>query len=88
MRRHEIFGDVAVAPPQSRIGPLTRLSAGLDSAVAITWAHDKPIDRESAYELLTAQAERRPLRNRPSRVNEALWLRLNRGDGGIAGCGG
>lgn len=48
---------VAIAPPQSRIGPL---SAGEREALIrqspLAGRYDKPIDRESAYEILQARA--------------------------------
>ncbi len=47
---------VAIAPPQSRIGPLSeteRLALLRSSPQA--GRYDKPVDRESAYELLTAR---------------------------------
>ncbi|MBU3058025.1 helicase HerA-like domain-containing protein [Pseudomonas indica] len=48
---------VAIAPPQSRIGPLSEV----ERAAAIRQSplggrYDKPVDRESAYEMLTARA--------------------------------
>ena len=49
---------VAIAPPQSRIGPLTEAErAALIAQSPLRGRYDKPIDRESAYELLTARAE-------------------------------
>lgn len=49
---------VAVAPPQSRIGPLNEAErAALIQQSPLRGRYDKPIDRESAYELLTARAE-------------------------------
>lgn len=49
---------VAVAPPQSRIGPLSEAErAALIQQSPLRGRYDKPIDRESAYELLTARAE-------------------------------
>jgi len=52
---------VLIAPPQSRIGPL---SAGERSALiagsALAGRYDKPIDRESAYEML-AQRKGEPV---------------------------
>jgi hypothetical protein len=49
---------VAVAPPQSRIGPLSEAErAVLIQQSPLRGRYDKPIDRESAYELLTARAE-------------------------------
>ena len=51
---------VAIAPPQSRIGPLSEAErAALVRQSPLAGRYDKPIDRESAYELLTARAEAR-----------------------------
>lgn len=48
---------VLIAPPQSRIGPLTEAErAVLIKQSPLAGRYDKPIDRESAYELLTARA--------------------------------
>lgn len=48
---------VAIAPPQSRIGPLDESErAALLAGSPMRGRYDKPIDRESAYELLTAKA--------------------------------
>ena len=47
---------VLIAPPQSRIGPLTEAErAALISGSALQGRYDKPIDRESAYEILMAR---------------------------------
>ena len=47
---------VLIAPPQSRIGPLTEAErAALISSSALLGRYDKPIDRESAYEVLMAR---------------------------------
>jgi len=49
---------VAIAPPQSRIGPLNEVErAALVRQSPLAGRYDKPVDRESAYELLTARAE-------------------------------
>ncbi|NQD95527.1 DUF853 family protein, partial [Pseudomonas sp. CrR25] len=48
---------VAIAPPQSRIGPLREGErAVLIRQSPLAGRYDKPVDRESAYELLTARA--------------------------------
>ncbi|MCC6074591.1 helicase HerA-like domain-containing protein [Pseudomonas sp. GCM10022188] len=48
---------VAIAPPQSRIGPLGEAErAALIRQSALAGRYDRPVDRESAYELLTARA--------------------------------
>ncbi|MGH8433314.1 MAG: helicase HerA-like domain-containing protein [Pseudomonas sp.] len=48
---------VAIAPPQSRIGPLSEAErVALIRRSPQAGRYDKPIDRESAYELLTARA--------------------------------
>lgn len=49
---------VAIAPPQSRVGPLTdgeRQQRIRQSHLGTRY--DRPVDRESAYEILTARAE-------------------------------
>jgi hypothetical protein len=49
----EMVQRVLVAPPQSRIGPLTETErAGLINSSSLQGRYDKPIDRESAYEVL------------------------------------
>jgi DNA helicase HerA-like ATPase len=49
----EMVRRVLVAPPQSRIGPLTEAErAGLIARSPLQGRYDKPIDRESAYEVL------------------------------------
>ncbi|SDR75458.1 helicase HerA-like domain-containing protein [Pseudomonas oryzae] len=48
---------VAIAPPQSRIGPLGEGErAALIRQSPLAGRYDRPVDRESAYELLTARA--------------------------------
>lgn len=48
---------VAVAPPQSRIGPLSEAErAALVRQSPLAGRYDQPIDRESAYERLSARA--------------------------------
>lgn len=52
----EMVQRVLVAPPQSRIGPLTEAERkALVAASSLSGRYDKPIDRESAYEMLTAR---------------------------------
>ncbi|MND78956.1 AAA-like domain protein [compost metagenome] len=47
---------VLIAPPQSRIGPLSAAErAALIAASPLVGRYDKPVDRESAYELLNAR---------------------------------
>lgn len=48
---------VAIAPPQSRIGPLAESErSALIRQSPLAGKYDKPFDRESAYEILTARA--------------------------------
>ena len=48
---------VAIAPPQSRIGPLAEGErAALIRQSPLAGRYDRPVDRESAYEMLTARA--------------------------------
>ena len=47
---------VLIAPPQSRIGPLSEAErANLIAQSSLAGRYDKPIDRESAYEMLMAR---------------------------------
>ncbi|MEG0862024.1 MAG: helicase HerA-like domain-containing protein [Pseudomonas sp.] len=47
---------VLIAPPQSRIGPLSEAErAALIAASPLAGRYDKAVDRESAYEMLTAR---------------------------------
>ena len=49
---------VAVAPPQSRIGPLTeRERHDLIASSPLRGRYDRPVDRESAYEILLERAK-------------------------------
>jgi DNA helicase HerA-like ATPase len=53
---------VAIAPPQSRIGPLTAAErAQLLAQSSLRGRYDRPIDRESAYEILLARATAAPV---------------------------
>lgn len=57
----EVVQRVLVAPPQSRIGPLSEVErAALVAASPLQGRYDKPIDRESAYEVLMARKELGP----------------------------
>lgn len=48
---------VAIAPPQSRIGPLSEAErAALVRQSPLAGRYERPVDRESAYELLSARA--------------------------------
>jgi DNA helicase HerA-like ATPase len=52
----EMVQRVLVAPPQSRIGPLSEAErAALIASSPLQGRYDKPIDRESAYEVLMAR---------------------------------
>lgn len=52
---------VLIAPPQSRIGPLSEAErAALIAASPLQGRYDKPIDRESAYEILMARKGQEP----------------------------
>ena len=57
----EVVQRVLVAPPQSRIGPLsTAERAALVASSPLLGRYDKPVDRESAYEVLMARKELGP----------------------------
>ncbi|WP_122447699.1 helicase HerA-like domain-containing protein, partial [Pseudomonas viridiflava] len=52
---------VLIAPPQSRIGPLTADErASLIAGSALGRRYNKPVDRESAYEMLAARKVAEP----------------------------
>ncbi len=78
---------VAVAPPQSRIGPLNEAErAALVAQSPLRGRYDKPIDRESAYELLTARAEQAAQKAAPSPSDRAAKPADT--NGGFAGAAG
>lgn len=78
---------VAVAPPQSRIGPLSEAErTALIQQSPLRGRYDKPIDRESAYELLTARAEQAAQQTEPSKPSAAS--KKAEASGGIAGAAG
>lgn len=78
---------VAVAPPQSRIGPLSEAErTALIQQSPLRGRYDKPIDRESAYELLTARAEQAAQQAEQSKPSAAG--NKAQADGGIAGAAG
>ncbi|MBH3370036.1 DUF853 family protein [Pseudomonas carnis] len=57
----EVVQRVLVAPPQSRIGPLTEAERkALVASSPLLGRYDKPVDRESAYEVLMARKELGP----------------------------
>jgi hypothetical protein len=67
-----------VAPPQSRIGPLSEAErAALVASSPLQGRYDKPIDRESAYEVLMSRKalgpteETRPTNDEPSFTDRA-----------------
>ncbi len=54
-----IVEDVLVRPPCSRMGPVTDAErAAVRGRSPVGAAYDSPVDRESAYEILAARAER------------------------------
>ncbi|OLS64899.1 helicase HerA-like domain-containing protein [Pseudomonas putida] len=58
----EMVQRVLIAPPQSRIGPLSEAErAALVSGSPLAGRYDKPIDRESAYEILMARKGETPV---------------------------
>jgi hypothetical protein len=72
---------VAVAPPQSRIGPLTDAErADVIRRSPLAGRYDQPIDRESAYEKLTGRAD-----NKMAPTQEKEEKSSGTDFGGIAG---
>ena len=75
---------VLIAPPRSRIGPLSELERGvLIRSSALGQRYDKPVDRESAYERLTARAAQAPVV--PVKVEPGLGAQLGDALGAAAG---
>lgn len=57
----EMVQRVLVAPPQSRVGPLTEAERkALIASSPLQGRYDKPIDRESAYEVLMGRKDLAP----------------------------
>ena len=62
---------VRIAPPQSRIGPLSDAQrAHLIATSPLAGRYDKPIDRESAYEMLSARKGSAPASEQASATPE------------------
>jgi DNA helicase HerA-like ATPase len=79
---------VAIAPPQSRIGPLSEAErAALIRQSPLLGRYDKPIDRESAYELLTARAAQASAQQAEQSKASPAGKKAE-ADGGIAGAAG
>ncbi|EXF43711.1 Ornithine/acetylornithine aminotransferase [Pseudomonas sp. BAY1663] len=77
---------VAIAPPQSRVGPLSEGErAGLVAQSGLRGRYDKPIDRESAYELLNARAEQAAERSAEAPAKATRGQDSDGGLGDLAG---
>ncbi|MBX8494555.1 helicase HerA-like domain-containing protein [Pseudomonas cichorii] len=78
---------VLIAPPQSRIGPLSDAErAGLISQSPLAGRYDKPIDRESAYEILvTRKASETSQADVPAQESESFGDKASEFLGSVAG---
>ncbi|MBI6853044.1 DUF853 family protein [Pseudomonas cichorii] len=78
---------VLIAPPQSRIGPLSDAErAGLISQSPLVGRYDKPIDRESAYEILvTRKASEASQVDVPAQESESFGDKATEFLGSVAG---
>ncbi|UUY08349.1 DUF853 domain-containing protein [Pseudomonas sp. J452] len=77
---------VAIAPPQSRIGPLSEAErAALLRSSPQAGRYDKPFDRESAYEMLMARAQQQADEAPVAKPNAAGKAAEEGGLGGMAG---
>ncbi|MBB1520127.1 helicase HerA-like domain-containing protein [Aquipseudomonas guryensis] len=77
---------VAIAPPQSRIGPLSEAErAALLRSSPQAGRYDKPFDRESAYEMLMARAQQQADEAPVAKPNAAGKGAEEGGLGGMAG---
>jgi DNA helicase HerA-like ATPase len=64
---------VLIAPPQSRIGPLTAAErSALLASSPLRGHYEKPIDRESAYEILTARKLQPPTEEAKAAAGDSL----------------
>ena len=76
---------VAIAPPQSRIGPLSEAErAALLRTSPQASRYDRPVDRESAYEMLMARAAQAPVEAAPAGKGASAPAEQG-GLGGMAG---
>ncbi|WP_137971256.1 helicase HerA-like domain-containing protein [Pseudomonas sp. F(2018)] len=76
---------VAIAPPQSRIGPLNEAErAQLLRTSPQAGRYDRPVDRESAYELLMARAAQAPTEASAGKAGKATPVE----EGGLGGMAG
>jgi DNA helicase HerA-like ATPase len=76
---------VAIAPPQSRIGPLNEAErAQLLRTSPQAGRYDRPVDRESAYELLIARAAQAPTEASADKAGKATPVE----EGGLGGMAG
>ncbi len=82
--------QVLIAPPQSRIGPLTDIERGsLTAQSPLAGRYDKPVDRESAYEMLIARkvavAETEDVPTKSAKEQESFSDMAGEFLGGVAG---
>ncbi|MCD5977541.1 helicase HerA-like domain-containing protein [Pseudomonas quasicaspiana] len=82
--------QVLIAPPQSRIGPLTDTERGsLIAQSPLAGRYDKPVDRESAYEMLIARkvavAETEDVPTKSAKEQESFSDMTGEFLGGVAG---
>lgn len=82
--------QVLIAPPQSRIGPLTDTERGsLIAQSPLAGRYDKPVDRESAYEMLIARkvavAETEDVPTKSAEEQESFSDMAGEFLGGVAG---
>ncbi|MDG9925742.1 MULTISPECIES: helicase HerA-like domain-containing protein [unclassified Pseudomonas] len=76
---------VAIAPPQSRIGPLNETErAEVLRTSPQAGRYDRPVDRESAYELLTARATQAPAEAPAAKPGKTTQVQ----EGGLGGMAG
>ncbi|EWC40022.1 helicase HerA-like domain-containing protein [Stutzerimonas stutzeri] len=77
---------VAIAPPQSRMGPLSEAErAALVARSALRERYGSPVDRESAYEMLNARARQTA---KPRKTDEELRREDSRDDSDLGALAG
>lgn len=69
-----------VLPPEGRVGPLTPDERGhILRSSALAGRYDQPYDRESAYEILTARAQREAAQREEEKTSRSASGRTSRG---------
>ncbi|MCP3870418.1 MAG: DUF853 family protein [Gammaproteobacteria bacterium] len=84
--RPRIVQRALIRPPRSQIGPITRkLRKELMGTSIVAGIYDKPVDRKSAYEVLSARAEQMAREHEAQEVEKAREKELKKASRGRGG---